>query len=154
MKERLKKYVLSGKFKIAFEEIVKNMTFKEFDDLLTDIAYDSQSVIIYAFICYLISINNCVEYHNVAQSIMCNPLCFIDGAYETALYHNRVILEAEPNNVNANLMLLFYNTLPDKLVSDEAALSAAKNILAREPKNVVAANYISEYKNKCNKAGR
>ena len=70
----------------------------------------------------------------------------LNGVYKTALYHNRVILEAEPNNINANIMLLFYNILPDKLVGDAEALAAAEKILIQDPKNVTAASYISEHK--------
>lgn len=143
-KEIIKKSILQGKFETAYE-FSKYFSPDEFEDLLLGVAYDTQSITVYAFVCYLIELNDCIEYHNIAQTLMANPLCFIEGAYVTALYHNRSILKMNSENINAKLMLLFYNTLPDKLVSDAEAVIAAKEILVKEPENKTALNYILKY---------
>lgn len=139
----LKKYVLNGDFTMAYDRIVKSLTYEELDNLLAWLAYDTQTIIIYAFICYLITLNDCIGYHNIAQGLMCHPLCYIDGAYETALYHNKKILEIDPNNIAAMEMMLFYNCLPDKIVSDDIAEYYAKKILETDPHNKVAKEQLS-----------
>lgn len=144
-KKNIINLILSGDFENA-KKAVEEFSYKELDDLLMIMGFDyGQSLIVYSFVCYLIKCNEDIKYHFLAQSVLCGPLCHIEGAYETALYHNKTILNIEDNNIRAKEMMLFYNMLPTPLVGDEEALLLAKDILKQEPDNVVAQRHLKEF---------
>ena len=134
--------VTLGEFRKA-EMLVKQISYDELERLLLKIGYDyGQSIIIYAFICYLIKQIECIEYHFIAESILCNPLCHLEGAYNTALCHNKRILEIEKQNIKAMTMMLFYRSLPTPLIGEEEAKNIAYEILKIEPNNIIALQFM------------
>jgi len=143
-REHFRKLILSGNFEEAYVEYAVNMQCKELNNELLALAFDVQNILIYAFVCHLINKNNCADYHHFAAGIMSHPLCFIDGAYEVALYHTKRVLEIAPEDIEAMEMLLFFNTVPDKLISDEEATGIAHAILCKKPQNKTALNYLKD----------
>ncbi len=125
--------------------LIKEMKYTELENLLLSIGYDNgQSIVIYAFICYLIEQENKIELHFIAQSILCGPLCYIEGAYTLALYHNKIVLSIDKDNVKAMTMMLFFNTLPTPLISAKEAKKYANKILEKEPYNNVAIQFTEQ----------
>lgn len=124
-------------------DMIKQLPYDDIERLLLKIGFDyEQNLTLYAFICHLIKKHECIEYHMIAQSILCGPLCHIDGAYRTALYHNRTVLDIDKNNLNGNLMMLFYSTLSEPLIDKKEAMEYAYNVLKIEPDNAVALNFL------------
>ena len=86
------------------------MSYEQLENLMSEIGFDyGQSLIVYSFACYLIKCNEDIKYHFLAQSVLCGPLCYIEGAYETALYHNKTILNVEENNIRGDNDLFILN---------------------------------------------
>ena len=138
--------ILNGNFKEAYFEHAINMQYKELSNEVIGLGFDVQNIMVYAFACYLITQNDCIDYHYLAFEIMCHPLCFIDGAYSVALYHNKRVLEIEPDNIGAMEMMLFFNGLnrPDRCVSDDEAKQWIEKILKKDPQNEIALNHLAE----------
>ena len=135
--------ILSCKFDIAYEMIEK-LSYQQLEELLSEIGFDYESLQVYAFVEYLIKKNEKIEYHFIVQSILCGPLCHIRGSYNIALYHNYRVLELDKNNLQAKIMMLFYNTLPTPLVKSEEAIVFAQEILDIEPNNGVALGFFKD----------
>lgn len=77
---------------------------------------------------------------------LCGPLCYIEGSYNLALYHNKLILDADKDNIKAMTMMLFFSTLPAPLVNEKDAVVFAEKIIKADPKNLVAENFLKENK--------
>lgn len=139
--EKVRQCILQGRFEEAYT-VLKDVEFKVVDNFLSRIGFDTGSLTIYAFICYMIRCSKCVDYHFIAQSIMCGALDHLEGAYETGLHHNLEILKAEPEHLDAMTMMLFYNTTPEKPVTNEEADNYVNKILQIDPNNETVKHFL------------
>jgi hypothetical protein len=115
----------------------------ERDKLLTDISYEMESIAVYSFICYLINETSDSSLHELAVNILIHTLNYIEGAYSSALYHAKKLLELEPNSIGNKELILFFFDIPEKLISETYALKIAEEILEKCPDNVVALRVVS-----------
>ncbi len=121
--------IMACEFKQAYE-LVKSMPCDKLENLLLKIGFDNgQSIVVYAFVCYLIGQKNATDFHFIAQSVLCGPLCYIEGSYNLALCHNKLILDADKENIKSMTMMLFFSTLPAPLVSEKDAVAFAEKII-------------------------
>ncbi|CCF14315.1 hypothetical protein BLGI_2241 [Brevibacillus laterosporus GI-9] len=65
----------------------------------------------------------------LASSLLSHLLRHIDGAYKSALFHSRRALELSPNIISLKENLLFFHTVPDRLICKEEAILLAKEVL-------------------------
>lgn len=71
----------------------------------------------------------------------------MEGAYFSALYHVRRSLELTSYQSIEDLeMLLFLSEVPDQVVSIEEATDAANKIIALEPTNQIAKEFMKKIK--------
>ena len=69
--------------------------------------------------------------------VMINPLCFVEGAYEVALFHTRELLKID-FSVETMEKVIFFHDIPEKLVEEKEAEAVAREIIKIEPDNCVA----------------
>jgi len=87
-------------------------------------------IVFLVFLNYLLIENETSKIHDLAFSLLVNPLSHLEGAYNSALYHAlRSIELTNRKDVGSLENLLFLNTIPDKLISDEEAIKICKEIL-------------------------
>ncbi len=134
--EEFIKNLIQGKYKET-EEICKDMDTGSIRDMLMTIAYDTENICVYSFIQYMINRTGKASWIELAIDIMINPLCFIEGAYSVALFHARELLLIE-KNVNNLERIIFFHSIPEKLVDEEEVKYISKEILKIEPNNEVA----------------
>lgn len=120
MKDELKKLILSGDFSKA-KLLIKSVTREDFETIIFEIGCDEESICAYSFICFLILENESVEYHCMASELLNIAFPYIVGGYQTSLYHIRRAIELSPQDKKLKETLLFFNEIPEKLVSDEEA---------------------------------
>ena len=138
MSESLSNYILLGNFNKA-EEYYQKTDFKSFSNDLTNLTFDNQSISNYTLIVSLLLKEENAQLHELAYSLLSQPLCHTEGAYFASLYHARKAVElTDYKNVKYMENLLFLNIVPDKVISDEEAHEIAKKIILLEPKNEVA----------------
>ena len=130
-----------GKY-LEVEQIYKEMNAFRFRDILMNMAYETEGINVYGFIAYMTREPENVEWIKLAVDIMLNPLCFIEGAYSTALFHARELLSTDRNVENLERILFFYN-IPERLIDENEARCIAEELLAIECNNKVAFQVIN-----------
>lgn len=138
MLKNLEHLILSVNFKEA-EELYHNSDFDQFQSELISIAYDNGNILNYTFLHYLLMKEESVELNNLALSLFTCSLTHLEGAYHCALFHaERLVALTNEQDPDTLEHLLFLNTVPDKLVSNEKALETCHKILALDPTNKYA----------------
>ncbi|UED82310.1 hypothetical protein FH508_0010555 [Lysinibacillus sp. CD3-6] len=144
MLKNLEQLILSANFKDA-EEIYHKTNFQQFHDQLISIAFDNRNMINYTFLLYLLMKEESAKLHNLAFSLFVIPLTPIGNPHHCALYHAQKAVELTNAQDTLSLEhLLFLNTVPDQLVSDEKAIEICHNILALDPSNKAAKSSLKE----------
>ncbi|ARF17826.1 hypothetical protein [Sporosarcina ureae] len=138
MSNKLSNFVLSGDFEEA-KKYYQNTSFKSFSDNLISTAFDNQNISNYTLVVSLLLQEENAKLHELAFSLLAQPLCHTEGAYFASVYHARKAVElTDFKNVKYMENLLFLNIVPDKVVSDEEAREIAKKIHSLECKNELA----------------
>lgn len=120
MENELKRLILKGEF-LKAKSIMDSVTSEDFESLIFEIGCDDESICAYSFICFLILKNESVKYHCMASELLNIAFSHIPGGYQTSLYHIRRAIELSPQDKKLKETLLFFNDIPEKLVSDEEA---------------------------------
>lgn len=125
---------------------------KEISDAVLEWSFDTESVVSYTFAQHLIAKNQdnipiLMEGHDLAIELLIHPICHIEGAYYSALYHTREMIKLTNHQDLGYLeYLLFLNEVPDHVVPDEEAEKTSRYILSKEPKNLVAKEWLKSRK--------
>ncbi|WP_156576468.1 hypothetical protein [Bacillus luti] len=144
MLKKLENLITSVNFKEA-EKLFKSNCFEDFSEKLLYITYENSSITNYSFINYLLLKKESSDLHDLAFDLLVNPLCHIEGAYHSALYHAKRSVElTKEENVDSLLQLLFLHSVPDKLISDKKAIEICNKILELDASNEVAKETIKE----------
>lgn len=139
----------------AVAELIKKQNFKEANELIQNIglvkfmdgllekAYDDESINNYTFVNGWLIEEETYDKHILAINLLFHPLCHIEGAYQSSLYHvKRCMNLSESNDLISLENLLFLNEVPEKVVSDEEAKKVALEILRIDPDHEIAKKYI------------
>ncbi|TKI67729.1 hypothetical protein FC756_12655 [Lysinibacillus mangiferihumi] len=144
----LEQLILSANFKDA-EAFYHKMDFQQFHNQLISIAYDNRNMINYTFLLYLLMKEESAKLHNLAFSLFVIPLTPIGNPHHCALYHAQRAVELTNEQDTLSLEhLLFLNTVPDQLVSNEKAIDICYKILALDPSNKTAKTSLKELQSK------
>ncbi|MGN4444834.1 hypothetical protein ACTFOB_07955 [Bacillus cereus group sp. MYBK79-1] len=144
MLKKLEDLITSAAFEEA-EKLFKNNNFEDFSEEMLYVAYENSSITNYSFINYLLMKDESSDLHDLAFDLLVNPLCHIDGAYHSALYHaTRSVELTNEENVDSLLQLLFLHSVPDKLISDKQAIAICNKILALDASHEIAKETIKE----------
>ncbi|MDA1525966.1 MULTISPECIES: hypothetical protein [Bacillus cereus group] len=140
----LENLITSADFEEA-EKLFKNNNFEEFSEEILYVTYENSSITKYSFINYLLMKKASSDLHDLAFDLLVNPLCHIEGAYHSALYHAKKSVElTKEENVDSLLQLLFLHSVPDKLISDTKAIEICNKILELDASNEIAKETIKE----------
>lgn len=142
MKEKLESLIISGYIEEA-KDVYSKMDKAEARDVLLKIGYDTESITPYSFICSLLCEKESANLHYLASEILVNPLCFLVGAYNVALYHARRALQLEPDDISIKEYLLLFYNIPERLISKEEAIEIAKDVLNINPYSKIALNVLN-----------
>ncbi len=139
-KEILFQLLSDGKVDEAGElikNIDKKLLNKEIRSILLRVSFSKQSIVPYAVVLKLLFEHESANLHEFASILLSNPLCWIEGAYYAGFYHQKKAVELEPQNIGFKEYLISYNSLPDKILSDEETLEISKQILKADPNNKI-----------------
>ena len=123
---------------LGLETLLNQYSLRDFEHILVCLAFDYQSIAIYAVICTLLTKKETTDLHHLAAQLLCHPFCHIEGAYSAALYHTRKAISLSPEDIDSREALLFFNDIPEKLVTDDEAKQIAQEILAVDPASKIA----------------
>lgn len=142
MMKRLTQKIHKGDFENA-RRLVADLSLKELEDVLMEIAFDTGDEAVYSFVCHLIALEESASLHAIASALMTHPFCFLPDGYARGLYHIRKALELDPMNVPFMEMMLFFQLVPDELVAIEEASEYARKIQSLEPNNRAALDFLN-----------
>lgn len=126
--------IMNVDFKQA-EKIFMEMSSEEQREIIEQLAYNTESMIVYAFVQYVNDKNESVVFHEMEFDMLTNALCHIEGAYQIAFFHNQRLLELVPNSVKyLEWMLSFYDV---KVIDKEKVLSVINKILEIDSDNMM-----------------
>ncbi|MGN5652312.1 hypothetical protein [Bacillus sp. Brlt_9] len=144
MLKNLENLITSAAFEEA-EKLFKNNNFEQFSEEILYVTYENSSITKYSFINYLLMKKESSDLHDLSFDLLVNPLCHIEGAYYSALYHAKKSVElTKEENVDSLLQLLFLHSVPDKLISDTKAIEICNKILELDASNEIAKETIKE----------
>ena len=124
------------------EEIFDKMPYQKVEGILNQLVIDSNTgkpnLLVYTFLWTKLIKRETATYHLIASKIMGLTLNYTDKGEEIGLYHGLRASALEPDNIDILEYLLYFNHIPEKVLSDEMAVSFAKRIIIQKPDSLVA----------------
>ena len=137
-----KQHIIDLIYQLDFENAAKHLfqlSEEEQISLMVCEAADTDSI-------NILSIQNTAFYHQVISEALIQ-MCWLEGGYNLAFYHACKLLELKPV-VEVKEYLLFFNTIPEKLLSEEKAYTLSKEIIAEKPDSIAANGIFSRLREK------
>jgi hypothetical protein len=137
IEDKLKKLILTGKFletKYFLNKISKDI----FEKIIFEIGCDEDSICAYSFICFLIKNHETIELNCLASRLLNIAFPHLEGSCQTSLYHMKRAIELDSSDISLKESLLYFNAIPEKLISDEEAKDIANNIILEDPDSEIA----------------
>lgn len=143
VEHKIKSLILAGEF-LDTRKLLHEIDQEKLAKVLLDIGYDEESICAYSFTCFLMLEKETAEYHCLASEILIHAFPHLVGAYKTALFHIRRSIELCPEDIELEETLLFFNSIPEKLISDEEAKKIAQVVLLKKPTSEPAQRILSQ----------
>lgn len=137
VKKKLGNLVNSLDF-IEAKALVDSLNKVELEDHILELCYESESMIYYSFVFDMLKSKETSFLHYIASIILSQPLCHIEGAYQAAFYHAKKAVELDDKDIELKEYLLFFNDIPDGLLSDQEAKILAREVMEIKPGSEVA----------------
>lgn len=137
LKKQLHKAILSDD-RATIQRLVKSLVHEVVLDTFLEVAFDTDNLAVYEIVCDLIQVEQTAEWEEAASLLMSQPFCHHPHAYERAYEHAKRAVELDASRIDLKEYLLFFNTIPDKLMTDAEANDLATQILNLQPTSQVA----------------
>ncbi len=145
--DQIKEFILCGDF-ISARSLLIGVDRNEQARLLIFFAWKTESLAFYGFILNVLLEHETAYWHSIASQIFMVPLCFINGADAFAIYHVKKAIKFDTTNVEYKQgLLMYYNHNPEPLLGKDEALQIINEILALDPKNLIALDALMECNN-------
>ncbi len=129
----------------AYDIFIK-LSYQQKQNQMVSIACYSDNIKIIGFMSFVLQKSPSYENHSVMLLVL-KQMCWIKGAYDVALFHAMEMHRISPT-ITSKLDLLFFWTIPEKLISDDFALKLAEEILTEDPSCIMAKKIFNQiYKN-------
>lgn len=148
IKPKITGCILSGEF-LETRSLLNELSQKDLEDLLFVMGCDEGSITVYAFVCFLIRENETVQLHLLASKLLNIAFCHLEGAYQSSLYHTLRAIELCPDDIALKEALLFFNIIPEKIISNEKAKKIAQEILQIKPDSAPALDMLVNRLKQC-----
>jgi len=124
------------------EEILMEKTFPEMEDILYRLAYnpetDESNLLVYTFLQRILYKKESSLIHLSISRLMGFILNHIDKAELIGLFHGLRAAELDPDNIDIKEYLIYFNHIPEKLLSDNDAVRFALEVVKFRPDSKVA----------------
>jgi hypothetical protein len=130
---------------MRFEELenaLSILTLNEKEEVLNHLAYNSLSDVanplVYTFLNSILIKKESANIHFLISKVMGLTLNFLPKAELIGLYHGLRASELSPNDMDIKEYLIYYNHIPEKVLSDDDAVKLALEIVKSRPDSKVA----------------
>lgn len=135
MKITVRNMIFSQSYQQAYELFESN-NYEMMCELILNIAFETESIVVYTFILFLLLQKESAPLHSLAAQIITQPMSHVQGSYQAGLMHIRRALELDPNNFDYKEFLLFFYDLQEPLVNSLDAEQIAQELLQHDPNHV------------------
>ena len=141
-----------------FQELIRQGEFlkayKLFDQIdhatlegvLFGLGCDEENLCAYSFACFLLLKKETIQMHSLASGLLNIAFCHYNGAYQTSLYHSKRSIELQPDDISLQEDLLFFNVVPEKIISNKEAHKIALEILQKSHSSPAALDTLERIK--------
>jgi hypothetical protein len=137
------------KFK-ELEQAFTVMPYSEMQDILYQLAYDQVNeevnLLVYTFFLSLLLGQESASIHMSISVLMGTILNHVHNAESVGLFHGLRAAELQPEDIDILEFLLYYNHIPEKLLSDSDAIAFARKVLLKRPESIAAQMTLKENK--------
>jgi len=130
------------------EEALSVLLLNEKEDVLNLLAYnsvtDEGNLLVYTFLSSILIQEEVASTHLLISKIMGLTLNFMPKAELIGLYHGVKASQLDPCNIDIKEYLIYYNHIPEKLLSDSEAVKLALEIIKLRPESKVAQMTLSK----------
>lgn len=134
-KEELSNLIINAKFDEAYT-LLSKLDFNTEKNYLEEISIETNSILPYGFICYILTFNNSPKIHDLAIGVLL-VTCWIDGAYQLVIHHIYEALKLEPT-CGRKEFLLFFNQTNGPFISKKEEIKLALEILEENKNSDIA----------------
>lgn len=125
------------------DSLFNNVAFEEFEQILYGLAYDLDSgdgnLMIYTYMLRLLKHNkDDWRIHLSVSRLMGMILNHIDGCESIGLYHAIEADKLKPMDPNILEIILYYNHIPEKILTDKDAVIYTQKLIAVKPNSDIA----------------
>lgn len=143
-KER--KYLRDNLIVLNFEPLdglLQTLDFEEFEQILYGLAYDADTgdsnIFIYTYMLRMLGGNqDDWRIHLSISRLMGVILNHIDGCESIGLYHALEAHKLKPLDADTLEIILYYNHIPEKILTDERAIFYSEKLLKIKPDSDIA----------------
>jgi len=125
-------FITQGLYKKATELLI-HLNEGQYRDFIMKRGFEKPSIALYSYICFILYNNETAEKHFFTARLLAHPLCVLEGAYSSALFHMRRAIELDPENSEYKSEILFFYGTPDDVMSAEEASAIAYELLCNNP---------------------
>ena len=136
MNEELKEAIFEGEYKKAFF-LINRVPFRTAEQMLFTLSYDTESISICFFVEYLYLVTNEIKWLRLNISLLLNPFCYLEGAYSSATFLLKKIIDIEHNPIDLETLLFIFDS-PENTLKHEDGVKYAKMLLEIEKDNMIA----------------
>ena len=144
MEQQFLEHLNNAEFAKA-ETLLNKTNLPQIKDTLLTFSCESESIIGLGFAMYMFNKSDDYFWCDCIIMLLLNPLCFIEGAYQLAYHHAKLMLDHNRSEENL-VQILFFNEIPEKLLSKDDAIKIAEEIISLNPKNETARNTLKKLK--------
>ena len=137
LKKQLHKAILLDD-RATVQRLVKSLAHEVVLDTFLKVAFDTDDLAIYEIVCNQIQVEQTADWEETASLLMSQPVCHHPHAYERAYELAKRAVELDSSRIDLKEYLLFFNAIPDKLMTDEETNELATEILKLRPTIQVA----------------
>lgn len=135
MEKLIKDLIFNNNFNRAYE-IINNIDEDTRFNVIVSIACDTTDIRIIGFAFYLIQKNASYDNYKIIVNVL-HQMCWLNGAYHLAYFYATEMYKIS-GNIEDKKNLLFYWIVPEKPMSDDVALTLAKQVLDVDPSDSIA----------------
>src|SRR5579871_1158989 len=107
MNKRFLEALHQGNYNEA-KKLIFDIPYDELCLFLIDQAIETNSIVIYTFVCFLLLEQESTELHYCAAGILDHGLCYLKGATSSSLFHAKRAAELSPDDITCQQELLCY----------------------------------------------
>lgn len=137
LKKQLHKAILSND-RTTVQRLVKSLAHEVVLDTFLEVAFNTDDLAVYEIVCDQIQVEQTADWEEAASLLMSQPFCHHPHAYELAYEHAKRAVVLDSSRIDLKEYLLFFNAIPDKLMTDDEANELATEILKLRPTSQVA----------------